>query len=80
MTVNPGWGGQDFLEHSLDRLQRIRALTGPETAVEVDGGIDEQTAPRCARAGATVFVAGTAVFGAPDPRAAVRAIVDAIAR
>jgi ribulose-phosphate 3-epimerase len=80
MTVNPGWGGQDFLERSLDRLRRIRALIGPERALEVDGGIDEHTAPRCAQAGATVFVAGTAVFGAPDPQAAVRAIVDATAR
>jgi ribulose-phosphate 3-epimerase len=79
MTVNPGWGGQDFLERSLDRLRRIRALIGPEAALEVDGGIDEQTAPRCAAAGATVFVAGTAVFGAPDPQAAVRAITAAIA-
>jgi ribulose-phosphate 3-epimerase len=74
MTVNPGWGGQAFLEHSLDRLQRLRALLGPEKAIEVDGGIDERTIGRCARAGATVFVAGTAVFGAPDPAAAVRAI------
>ena len=80
MTVNPGWGGQEFLERSLDRLRRIRALIGPEQALEVDGGIDEHTAPRCAQAGATVFVAGTAVFGAPDPQAAVRAIVDATAR
>ena len=80
MTVNPGWGGQDFLERSLDRLRRIRALIGPEKALEVDGGIDEHTAPRCAQAGATVFVAGTAVFGAPDPQAAVRAIVVATGR
>jgi ribulose-phosphate 3-epimerase len=79
MTVNPGWGGQAFLEHSLDRLQRLRALLGPEKAIEVDGGIDEQTIGRCARAGATVFVAGTAVFGAPDPAAAVRAISAAAA-
>jgi ribulose-phosphate 3-epimerase len=74
MTVNPGWGGQAFLEHSLDRLQRLRALLGPEKAIEVDGGIDERTIGRCAAAGATVFVAGTAVFGAADPAAAVRAI------
>jgi ribulose-phosphate 3-epimerase len=80
MTVNPGWGGQDFLEHSLDRLQRLRALIGPDKALEVDGGIDEDTAPRCAQAGATVFVAGTAVFGAPDPREALRAIMNATAR
>jgi ribulose-phosphate 3-epimerase len=80
MTVNPGWGGQAFLERSLERLERIRALIGPDAALEVDGGIDEQTAPRCAAAGATVFVAGTAVFGAPDPQAAVRAITTAIQR
>jgi ribulose-phosphate 3-epimerase len=80
MTVNPGWGGQAFLERSLDRLQRLRALLGPDKGLEVDGGIDEQTAPRCAAAGATVFVAGTAVFGAPDPQAAVRAISAAIRR
>jgi ribulose-phosphate 3-epimerase len=80
MTVNPGWGGQAFLERSLDRLQRLRALLGPEKGLEVDGGIDEHTAPRCAAAGATVFVAGTAVFGAPDPQAAVRAITSAIQR
>jgi ribulose-phosphate 3-epimerase len=78
MTVNPGWGGQAFLERSLDRLRRLRALLGPDKALEVDGGIDEHTAPRCAAAGATVFVAGTAVFGAPDPQAAVRAITMAI--
>jgi ribulose-phosphate 3-epimerase len=80
MTVNPGWGGQAFLERSLDRLQRLRALLGPGKGLEVDGGIDEHTAPRCAAAGATVFVAGTAVFGAPDPQAAVRAITSAIQR
>ncbi len=80
MTVNPGWGGQAFLERSLDRLQRIRALLGPDKALEVDGGIDEHTAPRCAAAGATVFVAGTAVFGAPDPQAAVQAITAALHR
>jgi ribulose-phosphate 3-epimerase len=80
MTVNPGWGGQVFLERSIDRLQRIRGLIGPDRALEVDGGIDEHTAPRCAAAGATVFVAGTAVFGAPDPQAAVRAITTAIQR
>jgi ribulose-phosphate 3-epimerase len=78
MTVNPGWGGQAFLERSLDRLQRLRALLGPDKGLEVDGGIDERTASRCAAAGATVFVAGTAVFGAADPQAAVRAITSAI--
>jgi ribulose-phosphate 3-epimerase len=78
MTVNPGWGGQAFLEHSIDRLERLRELVGPDVAIEVDGGIDEETAPRCARAGATVFVAGTSVFGAVDPAAAVRDLQAAI--
>jgi ribulose-phosphate 3-epimerase len=78
MTVNPGWGGQRFLEHSLSRLERLRVLIGPGAALQVDGGIDAATAARCATAGATVFVAGTAVFGADDPAAAVKAIIAAI--
>jgi ribulose-phosphate 3-epimerase len=78
MTVNPGWGGQRFLVHSPSKLVRLRALIGPEPALEVDGGIDAETAAKCAAAGATVFVAGTAVFGASDPVAAVQAITDAI--
>jgi ribulose-phosphate 3-epimerase len=77
MTVNPGWGGQPFIEHSLDKLQRLRAVVGPDLPIEVDGGIDPGTARRCAEAGATVFVAGSAVFGAPDPAAVVREIAAA---
>jgi len=80
MTVNPGWGGQKFLEHSLSKLVRLRELIGPDTALEVDGGIDAATAAKCAAAGATVFVAGTAVFGAQDPAQAVKAISTAITR
>ncbi len=74
MTVNPGWGGQAFIGHSLDKLPRVRALLGSEKAVEVDGGIDPHTAPSCLRAGASVFVAGSAIFHAPDPAAAYSAI------
>jgi ribulose-phosphate 3-epimerase len=74
MTVNPGWGGQAFLESSLGKLERLRALLGPGVAIEVDGGIDARTAGPCAAAGATAFVAGSAVFGAPDPAAAYREI------
>jgi ribulose-phosphate 3-epimerase len=74
MTVNPGWGGQAFLPASLGKLERLRSLLGPGVAIEVDGGIDADTAGPCARAGATAFVAGTAVFGAPDPAAAFREI------
>jgi ribulose-phosphate 3-epimerase len=70
MTVNPGWGGQEFIPRSLDRIRRLRRLIGHERDLEVDGGIDADTAGPCAEAGATVFVAGTAVFGAADPAGA----------
>jgi ribulose-phosphate 3-epimerase len=79
MTVNPGWGGQAFLESSLAKLERLRALLGPGPAIEVDGGIAAATAGRCAAAGATAFVAGSAVFGAPDPGAVVQEIAAAVA-
>jgi ribulose-phosphate 3-epimerase len=77
MTVNPGWGGQAFLSSSLGKLERLRALLGPGIAIEVDGGIDASTAGPCAAAGATAFVAGSALFGAPDPRAAYHEIAAA---
>jgi ribulose-phosphate 3-epimerase len=67
MTVNPGWGGQRFIARSLDRIARLRALIGEDADLEVDGGIDAETVGPCADAGATLFVAGTAIFGAPDP-------------
>ena len=78
MTVNPGWGGQAFLPASLAKLERLRALLGPGVAIEVDGGIDSETAAPCAAAGATAFVAGTAVFGAADPSAAYRDIASVV--
>jgi ribulose-phosphate 3-epimerase len=78
MTVNPGWGGQAFIPSSLAKLERLREMLGPDTALEVDGGIDARTAGPCARAGATLFVAGTSVFGSDDPAAAVQAIASAV--
>ena len=78
MTVNPGWGGQSFLPGSIAKLERLRGLLGPGPGIEVDGGIDATTAGPCASAGATAFVAGTAVFGAPDPAEAYREIAAAI--
>jgi ribulose-phosphate 3-epimerase len=78
MTVNPGWGGQAFIEHSLQKLPRVRAIVGDDVAVQVDGGIAPATAPACRQAGANVFVAGSAIFAADDPAAAYRAIADAI--
>jgi ribulose-phosphate 3-epimerase len=78
MSVNPGWGGQSFIEHSLEKLQRMRYILGEEVGLEVDGGLDPATAPRCRAAGANLFVAGSAVFGSPDPAAAYRAIAEAV--
>lgn len=75
MTVNPGWGGQRFIESSLGKVRRLRELVGAGIAVEVDGGIDPQTAPRCQDAGASAFVAGAAIFSAPDPGEAYHALV-----
>jgi ribulose-phosphate 3-epimerase len=77
MTVNPGWGGQAFLPGSLAKLERLRALLGPGVGIEVDGGIDATTAGPCAAAGATAFVAGSALFGAPDLAGAYREIAAA---
>ena len=74
MTVNPGWGGQEFIEHSIQKLERLKRLLPPEVVIEVDGGIDAETAPRCAAAGASMFVAGSAVFGTPDPGTAYEEI------
>jgi ribulose-phosphate 3-epimerase len=77
MTVNPGWGGQKFIPASLDKLTRLRELL-PETAMlEVDGGIDASTAGPCAENGATLFVAGSAVFGSDDPVSSYREIAAA---
>jgi ribulose-phosphate 3-epimerase len=78
MTVNPGWGGQPFIEHSLQKIPRVRAVVGDAVAVEVDGGIDVDTAAPCRQAGASIFVAGSAIFGAPEPAEAYRAIARAV--
>ena len=78
MTVNPGWGGQPFIEHSLEKIARVRAIVGDDVAVEVDGGIAPDTAPACRQAGASVFVAGSAIFGADDPGEAYRAIARSV--
>jgi ribulose-phosphate 3-epimerase len=77
MTVNPGWGGQAFIPTSLEKVRRVRELVGPDVDVEVDGGVDARTAGPCAEAGATLFVAGSAIFGQADPAAAYAAIAAA---
>ncbi len=91
MTVSPGWGGQPFIARSPAKIARLRALLDDarrahqddaarsvSTALEVDGGIDPATAPLCREAGASLFVAGSAIFGAGDPGAAYQSIADAI--
>jgi len=76
MTVNPGWGGQEFIESSPDKVARLSGVVGDAT-IEVDGGIDTATAGTVADAGASLFVAGSAVFGSDDPAAAYTAIAAA---
>ena len=74
MSVNPGFGGQSFIEGSYDRLSRLRDLLdrrGSEAVITVDGGVDPARAEGIVRAGGDVLVAGAAVFGAPDPGAAI---------
>ncbi len=77
MTVNPGWGGQSFIEASLSKVERLRAQLPAGVPVEVDGGIGEETAPRCVEAGATALVAGSAVMGSDDPAESYRSIAAA---
>ena len=77
MTVNPGFGGQSFIPAATDKIRRARALlsaAGNSAAIEVDGGIARDTIAECWRAGADTFVAGNAIFNAPDPRAEIGAL------
>lgn len=70
MTVNPGFGGQKFIEHSLDKVRQLRQMiyrTGSNALIEVDGGVNKNTAVQLAQAGTDVLVAGSYVFGAEDP-------------
>ena len=79
MTVHPGFGGQSFIHEAAKKVIRVREIVGPDIRVEVDGGIDPETAPVVVSYGADTLVAGNAVFSKPDRRAAVRAILDAAA-
>lgn len=77
MTVEPGFGGQRFLDFVLPKIRRARSLvrdSGLDVWVQVDGGVDADTIGACAEAGADVFVAGSAVYGGDDPAAAVRGL------
>ena len=78
MTVEPGFGGQKFLDLVLSKIRRARAMLAAgshrEIWLQVDGGVSAETIERCAEAGADVFVAGSAVYGAQDPAQAARAL------
>lgn len=80
MTVEPGFGGQSFMHDQLPKIERLRKMIdelNPRCELEVDGGVDEDTAALCKKAGADVLVAGSAVFGKADRTAAVKAIREA---
>ncbi len=80
MSVNPGFGGQRFIEFSLDKIRelvRIRTELGLAFKIEVDGGVAHDTVPRVVQAGAELLVAGNAVFGAGDPERNARELLDA---
>jgi ribulose-phosphate 3-epimerase len=77
MSVNPGWGNQTLIEHSFRKLAELRAMLPESVGIEVDGGVNADTARSVADAGANLLVAGTAVFGAADPGAAFREIAAA---
>jgi len=77
MAVNPGFGGQKFIPQSLDKIRRVRAVlsaAGSVAPIEIDGGVDLANIEAIAAAGASIFVAGQAIFGTPDPEAAARAL------
>lgn len=77
MSVNPGFGGQRFIEHSVEKTRRLRELvdrTGSHALIEIDGGVNRETGARLVEAGADVLVAGSAVFKAADPKAEIEAL------
>jgi ribulose-phosphate 3-epimerase len=77
MTVNPGWGGQPFIAGQLDKVRRVRAMVGDRVPVQVDGGVNAETIVDCAEAGASWFVAGSAIFGSDDPVETFLALAEA---
>ena len=77
MSVNPGWGGQNYIASSTAKVARLRELLGLDVPIEVDGGIDAETARITREAGATLFVAGSSIFGTADPAAAYAEIAAA---
>ena len=79
MSVNPGFGGQKFIEHTIEKVGRLRRLiteSGSHALIEVDGGVQQETAPRLVKAGVDVLVSGSYVFKATDPIATIRSLKD----
>ena len=77
MSVNPGFGGQKFIEHTIKKVQRLRQLIEKENSkalIEVDGGVQQETAPRLVQAGTDILVSGSYVFKASDPKAAIHSL------
>ncbi len=79
MTVEPGYGGQEFMPDMLDKIEAIRAMLSSGQRLEVDGGIDQKTGRLCARRGADTFVAGSYILGGKDVAGAVHALTRAVA-
>jgi ribulose-phosphate 3-epimerase len=80
MSVNPGFGGQEFITESLDKVRRLRKMLderGLKTRIEIDGGINAENIAEVTGAGAEIIVAGSAIFGAPDPAVALRQLREA---
>ena len=79
MSVNPGFGGQKFIEHTIEKVGRLRRLiaeSGSHALIEVDGGVQQETAPRLVKAGVDVLVSGSYVFKATDPITTIRSLKD----
>ena len=77
MSVNPGFGGQKFIENTIQKVRRLRQLitdSGSHALIEVDGGVQDETAPRLVEAGVDVLVSGSYVFKAADPEAVIRSL------
>jgi ribulose-phosphate 3-epimerase len=81
MSVNPGFGGQQFIMSALDKLRRLRVLLqlhGSQARIEIDGGITADNAAAVVEAGAEILVAGSAIFGIEDPAQAVRQMLQVV--
>jgi ribulose-phosphate 3-epimerase len=78
MSIHPGYSGQEFMPTAVDRIRRLRAVLPEHVHVQVDGGVDQETAPAAYTAGATLLVAGSAIFGGGDPADAYRGLVQAL--